>query len=162
MHTPAVTCVDCHTALAPGEATRPTESGPVCVPCAELRDLAFRSLAGRQQAASGVRRGPRHPVPCAIAARIVMSGGGALGSTEPLLEISRHGFRVATLRRMDAGERLECAAALPGDGRIEFEVEVRWCRREGAHWEIGVEVEGTHAQRFERLYAAQVAVIEAP
>ena len=156
-------CTDCRAPLPAGGSAGETGDEPLCVPCAEVRALAFGSLAARQAGSPAARRrGPRHVVPGALAARVVLqSGGGVLGSSEPVLEISRHGFRIATLRQMDAGQRLECEVCLPDarEAPAHFEVEVRWVRREGAHWEIGVEVDGADVDRFSQLYERQIAAL---
>jgi hypothetical protein len=161
-----MTCTDCRAPIPRGEATVAAPGEPLCAPCAELRRLAFEAIERRRGQGGGVRRGPRYLVPPEAAARIFMHGGDgtASGPLEPVLEVSRHGFRVAAARRFEVGERLSCHARLPGapGAPIEFDVSVRWCRRErDDRFEIGVEAADPQAG-YGDVYQAIVAAIHAP
>ncbi len=156
-------CTDCNTRIAPGDPVHRVAEGIVCQPCVELREMAFGTLASRRESTANVRRGPRHLVPADVAARITMSrSDGTAGPAEPILEISRHGFRVGAMRLHEVGQRLQCAAVVPGRVAMpaQFDVEVRWCRRERAdRFEIGVEVSAADADRYAGLYQTLLTAI---
>ena len=161
---PPEACIDCRTELAPGDPAHRVAEGIVCQPCAELREMAYGTLVSRRDSTANVRRGPRHLVPAEVAARITMSRtDGTAGPAEPILEISRHGFRIGAPRLHEVGQRLQCAAVVPG--RVapptQFDVEVRWCRRAQAdRFEIGVEVAPEDADRYAGFYQSILAAIE--
>lgn len=125
--------------------------------------MAFGTLASRRDSGRNVRRGPRHLVPREVAARISTSrSDGTAGLPEPILEISQHGFRIGAVRYHEIGQRLQCAATVPGRIGLpgQFEVEVRWCRREPAdRFEIGVEVTSADAGRYGALYQSVLEAI---
>lgn len=153
---PKLTCHDCHEPLAPGES-RVADGDTVCVPCFDVREMAWRRLASDRQAPAGVRRGPRQRLPRELAARTAVSWTGVapVGDAGPIVEISRHGFRIEVGRELAPGQRLSCEARLPGqpERSVRLEVEVRWCRREQpACWDAGVEVAAADLDRYGELY----------
>lgn len=159
------TCADCQTPFASGDPVHQTESGPVCGPCRDLREMAFGNIATRRADVGGVRRGPRHLISPDVATRITMSrSDGTAGPPQPILEISTNGFRVGATRQHEIGERLSCAAVIPGKVALpaQFDVEVRWCRRENAdRFEIGVEVAADDVDRYTPLYRTLLQAIGA-
>lgn len=150
-------CHDCHERLGPGAPARVADGDTLCVPCFEVREMAWRSLGSQQSTRSRTRRGPRHQLPQEIAARttIMWAGGVPVEDAEPIREISRHGFRIETRRQLTAGQRLSCEARLPShaDRCLPLEVEVRWCRGErSTSWHAGVEVVPADLDRYGELY----------
>ncbi len=153
---PPLACHDCREPLAPGDS-RVADGDTLCVPCFEVRELAWRRLASDRQAPTGVRRGPRQRLSREVAARsrVRWTGAAPVGDAGPIVEISRHGFRIEVGRELTPGQRLSCEARLPGqpERSVRLEVEVRWCRRERpAGWDAGVEVAAADLDRYGELY----------
>ena len=160
---PPIICGDCHTPIEPGEPARSADGSALCVPCFELRESAFGTLTSRRAADGGIRHEPRHLIPLAVAAQITLVGtDGTTGAGEPVREVSRRGFRMGAPGQHPVGQRLRCIATPPGrEGlQAEFDVEVRWCRRErGDQFEIGVEVTPEDVKRYDALYETLLAAI---